>query len=142
MITYITTITRYYLSIYIYIGIANPNDDEEIINRILKQNKFLDDEEQEHSAAIGAMAQQKLDEDAALTGSGSGSGQKQKRLSFREKEMLKMETKKAEYARQQRAAALYRLGPSCEDRICYSCKLVVEEFGLAVIKAVRDPKYK
>lgn len=123
---------------YSCIGIANPNDDEEIINRILKQNNFMDEEED----ANAALAQQKLDEDAALGEQKGSNNGKQKRLSFREKEMLKMEAKKAEYARQQRAAALYRLGPSCEDRICYSCKLVVEEFGLAVINAVRDPKYK
>ena len=57
-------------------------------------------------------------------------------------ELLKMEQKKVEYQKGQKGISFYRLGPNCEDRICSSCKIIVEEFGNAVIKAITNVKYK
>lgn len=116
-------------------GVADPNSDEEIINRILNQHQQSLMDEEEAEAAAAAV---KAVEDAAAASDKAV----KKRLSFREKEMMKMEARKAEYARSRRAIPLYRMGPTCEDRICYSCRIVVEEFGLAVLRAVRDPKYR
>jgi hypothetical protein len=78
--------------------------------------------------------------------SGGGDGGKEnaakKRLTFREREMMKMEAKKAEMDKSSKGLQLFRLGSSCEDRVCSSCKIVVEEFGERVLKAVSNPKYQ
>lgn len=65
-----------------------------------------------------------------------------KRLTFRERELMKMEAKKAEMDKSSKGLQLFRLGSSCEDKICGSCKIIVEEFGERVLKAVSNPKYQ
>ena len=107
---------------------SKQNNEESIIKKIVDGNeKNLN---KEGSPAVGVDEGDKK-ENAAI-----------KRLSFRERELLKMEQKKLDYQKGQKGISLYRLGPNCEDRICTSCKIIVEEFGSAVLKAITNPKYK
>ena len=62
-----------------------------------------------------------------------------KKMPFRHRTAVLMEQKRAARAKAERARELYSLGASCESRACTSCKIVAEEFGVAVFAAVRDP---
>lgn len=63
-----------------------------------------------------------------------------KKLSFRQRTSVLTEERRVQAARRERGRELFSLGASCERRICVSCRIIVEEFGLAVIAAVTDPK--
>ena len=65
-----------------------------------------------------------------------------KRLSFREKQALRMQERQAKEAERELTKPKYRLGSDCETLICGSCKALVEEFSHVVAKAVTDPEIK
>ena len=102
------------------------------------QNPSISEEDIQNRAGGGA--------DGGKAAAGSGADEKEngakKRLTFREREMMKMEAKKADMDKSSKGLQLFRLGPSCEDRVCTSCKIIVEEFGERVLKAVSNRKYQ
>lgn len=67
---------------------------------------------------------------------------KGKRLSFREKQALRMQQRKDQEAAREMVKPKFRLGAVCEDLICESCSLIVEEFASVIFNAIKDPKIK
>jgi len=66
---------------------------------------------------------------------------KEKKLTFREIQEIKVrERREAEQAREA-LKGKFQLGTSCEGLICGACKIIVEEFALAVVQGENDPKY-
>lgn len=67
---------------------------------------------------------------------------KRKRMSFREKQALRLQQRKEREQAREALRPKFRLGADCETLICGSCKAIVDEFGQAVFNAIRDPKIK
>jgi hypothetical protein len=62
-----------------------------------------------------------------------------KRLSFREKQEIRMRERREQEAAREMLRPKFRLGADCETLICGACKAIVEEFGTFVFNAVHDP---
>lgn len=67
---------------------------------------------------------------------------KRKRMSFREKQALRLQQRKERELAREALRPKFRLGADCETLICGSCKAIVDEFGQLVFNAIRDPKIK
>lgn len=67
----------------------------------------------------------------------------EKKLSFREKEAIKKKEKEEMKKLQMVSLGRAQSGPVCEEIVCGACRVVVEEFGLSVVKAIdnRDIQY-
>ncbi len=65
-----------------------------------------------------------------------------KRLTFREKQALRMKERQEKEAQRELVKPKFRLGADCETLVCGACKAIVEEFGYAVAKAVPDRNIK
>lgn len=65
-----------------------------------------------------------------------------KRLSFRERQELKMKERMEQELAREMLRPKFRLGSDCETLICGACKVVVEELGRAIYRAVNDTKYR
>jgi hypothetical protein len=65
-----------------------------------------------------------------------------KRLSFREKQELRMKERREQEAARELLRPKFRLGADCETLLCGACKAIVEEFGVAVHAAAKNPKIK
>lgn len=63
---------------------------------------------------------------------------KVKRLSFREKQELRMKERREQEAARELLRPKFRLGADCETLVCGACKAVVEEFAVAVHAAVHN----
>lgn len=63
---------------------------------------------------------------------------KVKRLSFREKQELRMKERREQEAAREQLRPKFRLGADCETLICGACKAIVEEFGAAVKNAINN----
>lgn len=63
---------------------------------------------------------------------------KVKRLSFREKQELRMKERREQEAQREQLRPKFRLGADCETLVCGACKAIVEEFGAAVKAAVNN----
>lgn len=63
---------------------------------------------------------------------------KVKRLSFREKQELRLKERREQEAQRELLRPKFRLGADCETLVCGACKAIVEEFGTAVHAAVRN----
>lgn len=81
-------------------------------------------------------------QNATDSGNATASGDSKKRMTFREKQALRMKERQEKEAQRELVKPKYRLGADCETLICGACKAVVEEFGYAVAKAVPDPNIK
>lgn len=66
-------------------------------------------------------------------------GAKDKRATQRELELARLKAKEEE---EKRTKIKYPQGSDCETLVCGSCKLVVEEFGQALLRAIDDPRYE
>lgn len=66
----------------------------------------------------------------------------QKRMSFREKQALRLQQRKEREIAREALRPKYRLGADCESLICASCKSIMDEFGQLVFNAIRDPKVR
>jgi hypothetical protein len=82
----------------------------------------------------------------APTGSSNNATSKEnkseKRLSFREKQALRLQQRKEKELQREMIRPKYRLGADCETLLCGSCKAIVEEFGNAVYQNLRNPQIK
>lgn len=67
---------------------------------------------------------------------------KVKRLSFREKQEMRMKERREQEAAREMLRPKFRLGADCETMVCGACKAVVEEFGTAVQAAAKDPNVR
>jgi hypothetical protein len=65
----------------------------------------------------------------------------ERRLSFREKQELRMKERKEQVIKKEILRPKLRLGADCETLICGSCKVIVEEFSKLVYSAVNDTNY-
>ena len=65
---------------------------------------------------------------------------KWRKLSFREKQEIRMRERREAQAAREKIRPKFRLGADCESLICGSCKALVEEFGQAVYQAASNPK--
>ncbi|RYH31182.1 hypothetical protein EON65_03190 [archaeon] len=72
----------------------------------------------------------------ATAGAESSADSKTKRLTFREKQELRLKQRKEKEAQREMQKPKFRLGAACETLICGSCKAVVNEFAFAVHRAV------
>jgi len=68
----------------------------------------------------------------------SSQSSKVKRLSFREKQELRMKERREQEAAREQLRPKFRLGADCETLVCGACKAIVEEFGVAVKNAVNN----
>jgi hypothetical protein len=66
----------------------------------------------------------------------------QKRMSFREKQALRLQQRKEREIAREALRPKYRLGADCESLICASCKSIMDEFGQLIFNAIRDPKVR
>eukprot|EP01031_Cornospumella_fuschlensis_P044294 gene44294-54165_t len=67
---------------------------------------------------------------------------KTKRLTFREKQELRLKQRKEKEAQREMQKPKFRLGSTCETLICGSCKAVVNEFAFAVHRAVNSSEIR
>lgn len=65
-----------------------------------------------------------------------------KRMSFREKQALRMQQRKEKALAREAVRPKYRLGADCETLVCGACKAVVDEFGQSIYNAIRNPQIK
>jgi hypothetical protein len=65
-----------------------------------------------------------------------------KRLSFREKQALRLQEKQEQKEKREKIKPKFRLGADCETLLCGSCKAVVEEFSELVYENIKNPKMK
>jgi hypothetical protein len=63
---------------------------------------------------------------------------KPKKMSFRELQAKRTEEKKARAEQKQEKSSGYRVGTSCENLVCGSCKILVEEFAQSVVDGGKD----
>ncbi len=66
---------------------------------------------------------------------------KPKKPTFRELQEKKMRERKDKEAAKEAARGSFQLGSTCEGIVCTSCKVLVEEFGGAVIAGVSNPDF-
>lgn len=67
---------------------------------------------------------------------------KVKRMSFREKQALRLQQRKEREIARESVRPKFRLGADCESLICASCKSIIDEFGQLVFGAIRNAKVK
>lgn len=66
------------------------------------------------------------------------SKKREKRVSFREKQTMKMQEKREKEAARELVRPKYRLGADCESLVCGSCKVIVDEFAFMVHAGIDD----
>ena len=67
---------------------------------------------------------------------------KSKKPSFRELQAKRAEEKKAREEARKLKNSGYHVGTSCEDLVCGSCKIVVEQFAKTVVEGAKDEQYQ
>eukprot|EP01038_Epipyxis_sp_PR26KG_P011867 gene11867-15883_t len=63
----------------------------------------------------------------------------EKRMSFRQKQELKMKERREKETQKEKLRPKFRLGADCEALVCGSCKALVEEFGKLVYQNIENP---
>ncbi len=64
------------------------------------------------------------------------------KVSFREKQELKMKERREKELQKELLRPKFRMGADCESLVCGSCKAIVEEFGRAVLSYVNNSEYR
>lgn len=64
------------------------------------------------------------------------------KVSFREKQELKMKERREKELQKELLRPKFRMGADCESLVCGSCKSIVEEFGRAVLSHVNNSEYR
>ena len=82
----------------------------------------------------------KIGDDATLTSS-DGKNEKVNKFDYREKRIAAKEQKRSDYERKLRSMLQYSYGASCDDTICTSCKIIIQEFGKDVLHSVEDSRF-
>jgi hypothetical protein len=65
-----------------------------------------------------------------------------RRLTFRDKQALKMQERKEKLVQREKLRPKFRLGADCETLLCGSCKALVDEFAVVVYNNINNPKKK
>lgn len=67
---------------------------------------------------------------------------KKKRMSFREKQEIRLKSRREKEIEKEKQRPKFRLGAACETQICGSCKAIVNEFAFVVDRAVNNSEVR